>query len=61
MYYSTDEIASILKYKTPQTFLQAIRNKDRNELLDKIWGTKLSGKVGKRILWKKSKVDQILK
>lgn len=59
MFYTTNELAALLRYKHPRTFLVALRNKT-TPLLEKLWEARLPAKVGKRILWHKQTTDRIL-
>ena len=63
MYYTTKELSELLRYKTPRTFLHAIRGNKvvRTEFLQKIWDFRIPAKVGRRILWDKEEIDKVLK
>ncbi len=66
MYYETHEVAALLKgsYKSPRTFLAAIRSKERrltSPLLCELWEARIAAKIGRNILWPKQKIDNILK
>ena len=59
MYYKTNEIASLLRYESPRTFLQAVKLRTTPTMV-KIWESRLPNKVGRNILWNKSQIDKII-
>ena len=60
MYYTTDELAKILRYKNKRTFLQALRNKT-NFIINTLIEAGAKQKTGQnRMMWKKDIVDKVL-
>lgn len=63
-FYTTKDIAKMLGYSSPRTFLFAAKkaNKERQDILiNQVWNARIPAKVGRNILWFKSAVDNILK
>jgi hypothetical protein len=60
MFYTTNEVAALLTYSCPQTFLYAAKKKN-NQIVNEIWEARIAAKIGKRILFRKEEVDNILK
>ena len=71
-YYTTDEVAKLTPYKSKRTLLQALHNNRKvmaqsypkikeleNTDLSQIWAARF--KFGKRWLFRKDEIDQILK
>lgn len=60
-YYTTYDLADLLKYSSKNTILNSMKNAKPDTLSGKLWATKLNQKIGKNWVFDKIKVDRILR